>query len=123
MVSSLSAGFVAPLRRLLTETSSQCRDEVLRKREEMKSARQQGRNEEKEERKEEEPLLMVEVAGDGQLPEPSLLDEIEVRAPLGIGSIQSRVCLQEETASGPNQTLGFIDQLKVGDSVEMAKCW
>lgn len=78
---SLSARFVVPLRRLLGETTTQCRNEVRRKQQEMKDAKQRGRE------KGSGPAVSVEIANDGGcLPEPSLPDELEVYC--GVVSVQ-----------------------------------
>jgi hypothetical protein len=67
MLDSLSATFVTPLRQLLVEAGSHCRGQLHLKREETKTAKREGK-----------PELSVIVGSDGQLPQPSLQDEIEV---------------------------------------------
>lgn len=76
MLDSLSAEFITPLRQLLMETGSQCQSEVHLKREEMRAAKQERKEGRRE--KQEGPEVSVEVVNDGQLPQPSLLDEIEM---------------------------------------------
>ena len=68
---SVSARFLAPLRQLLMETSTQCRHEMHLKCEEAAGPDDQGRSSS-------EPSVSVEIMNDGELPSPSLQDQIQV---------------------------------------------
>ena len=77
ILDGLSAIFLVPLRELLAQSRTHCRNELALKRDEAKSARRQGGGATGGRSK---PVMTVEIPNEKSLPEPSLQDEIEVRA-------------------------------------------
>ena len=75
IVESLAAGFMTPIRQVLSDTKTQSRSELKSKRDQKKMGRDGATARRREE---EDPEVTVEIGSGGRLPEPSLQDEINV---------------------------------------------